>query len=101
MAQMTILTSQKETFSMICAESLCCGTPIIGFKAGAPETIALPEYSYFYEFANIMALFIKVKEMLYTDSYDANQISEIAKETYSAKRMAKNYLSLYKELINV
>ena len=39
----TILVSKAETFSMPVAESLCCGTPVVGFKAGGPEQIALPE----------------------------------------------------------
>ena len=48
-ADITILTSKKETFSMVCAESLSCGTPIVGFKAGAPEQISLSDYSNFVE----------------------------------------------------
>ena len=42
MADVTLLTSKKETFSMIVAESLCCGTTVVGMKAGGPESIALP-----------------------------------------------------------
>lgn len=38
MADVTLLTSKKETFSMIVAESLCCGTPVVGFKAGEAGT---------------------------------------------------------------
>jgi len=50
MADLTVLVSKKETFSMICAESLACGTPVVGFKAGAPETISLQEFSTFVEY---------------------------------------------------
>ena len=46
LADVTLLTSEKETFSMVCAESLCCGTPVVGFQAGAPEGISLPAVSY-------------------------------------------------------
>lgn len=46
-ADVTLLTSYRESFSMVTAESLCCGTPVVGFKAGAPETIAIPECSEF------------------------------------------------------
>ena len=39
LADMTLLTSRKETFSMVTVESLCCGTPVVGFRAGGPEQI--------------------------------------------------------------
>ena len=31
---LTLITSQRETFSMPVAESLCCGTPVVGFDTG-------------------------------------------------------------------
>ena len=54
---------------MICAESLCCGTPVIGFRAGAPERIALKEYSDFVQYGDLNSLKEKVMEYL------KNQIS--------------------------
>jgi glycosyltransferase involved in cell wall biosynthesis len=39
MADCFVICSDKETFSMTCAESLCCGTKVAGFKAGGPESI--------------------------------------------------------------
>ena len=38
-ANVFVLFSQKETYSLTCAEALCCGTPIVGFRCGAPETV--------------------------------------------------------------
>lgn len=46
-AVLTIITSKREAFSMSVAERLCCGTPVIGFAAGEPESIALEEFSEF------------------------------------------------------
>lgn len=53
MADVTVIASKKETFSMIVAESLCSGTPVVGFKAGGPEQIAIPEYSQFVEYGDL------------------------------------------------
>lgn len=98
MADMTIITSKRETFSMICAESLSCGTPVVGFKAGAPEQISLQEYSEFVEYGDI----IKLKKVIcrWIDKKDAikKDISNIAKEYYCKKNMCREYEKLYNTL---
>jgi glycosyltransferase involved in cell wall biosynthesis len=39
-ADAVLLTSKKETFSMVTVESLCCGTPVVGSAVGGiPEII--------------------------------------------------------------
>ncbi len=64
MADITILTSKTETFSMVCAESLSCGTPVVGYKAGGPESIALLEFSEFVEQGNVDKLEDTVRKWL-------------------------------------
>ena len=98
MADMTLLTSRKETFSMVTAETLCCGTPVVGFKAGAPEIIALEDYSEFVEHGNIDMLYSAVKRMLERNT-DGTQIAEQAK-VYSKETMTKNYMEIYRELLD-
>ena len=98
MADVTVLTSKKETFSMICAESLCCGTPIVGFKAGGPEQISLPEYSSFVEYSDVDALHSAVCEMLERGLSKA-EISVPAKEAYSKQSMVNSYINTYNALI--
>ena len=96
MADLTVLASKKETFSMICAESLCCGTPIVGFEAGAPETISLPEYSEFVEYGNVDLLKNSVEKWLAKSDFDKEKISELAKKRYSAEKMTEGYIEVYK-----
>lgn len=95
MADVTLLTSKKETFSMICAESLCCGTPMVGFEAGAPETISLKEYSQFSEYGNVDKLKENVDAALY-EIWDQEKISEKAVVMYDKRVMYENYLEVYK-----
>ena len=98
-AKLTVLVSRKETFSMVTAESLCCGTPVVGFKAGGPETIAIPEYSRFVEQANTPALAKALEEMLDID-FNHQEISDKAREIYSPMAMALQYIDAYENLLN-
>lgn len=98
MADLSVITSKKETFSMPVAESLCCGTPVVGFKAGGPETIAIPQYSEFAEYDDTDALediILKFKDI----SFDKKAVSAEAVEKYSKQRMAEEYIDLYEELL--
>ncbi|MFP5114106.1 glycosyltransferase [Bacillaceae bacterium C204] len=100
MADLTIISSKRETFSMICAESLACGTPVVGFKAGAPEQISLPEYSEFVGYGDLDSLERIVREWIERKSAVDNLIIEKAQGNYSKEKMCMDYLTLYKELVN-
>lgn len=97
-ADLSLMLSKKETFSMVVAESLCCGTPVVGFKAGGPETITIPEYSSFAENGNINQLSDAILAML---SKDINKevIAKEAKEKYSVAKISNEYLEIYKNLM--
>lgn len=97
MADVTLLTSKKETFSMVTAESLCCGTPVVGFKAGAPEQISIPEYSSFVDFGNIDLLREEVKKKILSNILIDKLILE-ANKKYSKNKMVVDYVGVYNEL---
>ena len=96
MSDVTVLTSKRETFSMIVAESLCCGTPIVGFKAGAPELIAINEYSDFVEYGDVYKLYTDAYQYLNT-SIEKNVISSKAFEKYEKRIMYMKYEKLYEK----
>lgn len=97
LADVTVLTSYRESFSMVTAESLCCGTPVVGFKAGAPETITIQEFSYFVEFGDLQSLVKAIDNML-NRNIDKEYLSEIAARKYDAEYMYSNYLSFYESI---
>lgn len=99
LASVTLLTSSRETFSMVTAESLCCGTPVIGFKAGGPESIAIPEYTSFVSHGDTDELERVVLDWIDFKSRNNSEISLEAKRLYSKENMVDNYLSIYKSLI--
>lgn len=90
-ADVTLLTSKKETFSMVTAESLCCGTPVVGFKAGAPEMIALPEWSAFVGHGDMDALYAKTQAFLQKEFV----MDDAAKTAYSRETMCDAYMKVY------
>ena len=96
MADVTLMTSRRETFSLVTAESLCCGTPVVGFKAGGPESVALKDHSRFVEFGDVDALIQAVNELLQMDP-DTSAISREA-AIYSKERMIDEYIDIYKSM---
>lgn len=95
MANVTLLTSKRETFSMICAESLCCGTPVVGFKSGAPEQISLSEYSEFVEYGDLVGLKKRVEVRLLETKKQKESLLKQSKEMYAEFTMVKGYLGVY------
>ena len=83
---------------MVTAESLSCGTSVVGFKAGAPETITIPEYSEFVDYGNINELEKAIRNTL-EKNYDKQTISDIARNKYDAETMYRNYLEYYKSIL--
>lgn len=98
MADLTVLASQKETFSMICAETLCCGTPIVGFRAGAPEQISLSDYSRFVEYGDVDALQSAARQFL-QEQWSKEDIARCARKVYAKDVMVENYMRVYNEML--
>ena len=97
MADVTLLTSKKETYSMVTAESLCCGTPVVGFRAGGPEQIAITEYSVFVEYGNLDALERAVRKVMQMKT-NKEIVSKEAVVKFGKNTMCNTYIEAYKEL---
>lgn len=99
-ADATVIASKRETFSMIVAESLCCGTSVVGYRAGGPESIAIESYCRFVDRSEgTSALADALKEML-SQQFDRVEISTEAIAKFSSQRMASNYINVYNYLLN-
>ena len=95
MSDVVVLTSKRETFSMICAESLCCGTPVVGFKSGGPESIALNKYTEFVQFGNMEELVKVTLTWIHKKNEIEKELSEKAIFKYSREHMFREYLDIY------
>lgn len=101
LANLTILTSKRETFGMACAESLACGTPVVGFKSGGTESIALDEYSEFVEYGDLNTLIETVKVWQGKKASLKSDIEIKAKERYSVERMASEFYEIYQNAMTL
>lgn len=102
MANVLLLTSAKETFSMVSAESLACGTSVIGFDSGAPKEVAPPRFGEFVPYGDLNAL-----EFLLRRTKDgqfamksAQECEEFAVSCYAKDVMVKAYEGIYQRLTN-
>ena len=98
-SRLSVLTSRRETFSMPCAESLCCGTPVVGFRAGAPEQIAMAEYSEFAEFGDLDSLEEMIRRWLNRADVDPQAVEREARKRYSVETMVQNFMEIYGRLL--
>ena len=94
-SDLSVITSKRETFCMPVAESLCCGTPVVGFKAGGPESIALSKYSRFVDFEDVDSLAQACIEMI-NMNINKETISREAISSYNKLRMTNEFIDCYK-----
>lgn len=100
LSNITLLTSKRETFSMVTAESLCCGTPVVGFEAGGPESIAILDYTSFVSYGKFEELESVILDWINFKSQNKYKISSEAKSLYSKDIMVKNYFSIYESMLS-
>lgn len=100
LADLFLLTSQSETFSLTTAESLACGTPVVGFDSGGPSEVAPEPFGYFVPYGKIDALLSLIVgaysgEVTLAKSDDC---IDYARRSFSSDRMCQDYLDLYQKI---
>ena len=97
-ADVFLLCSKKETFSMTCAEALACGTPVVGFNAGAPETIFIQPFAYFSEYGKVDLILEKIEYRL-SNPIDRSTIRRYAVSEFSQEKMCMEYENIYYSVV--
>lgn len=87
-ADSVVLLSKRETFSMVVAEALCCGTKVCGFKCGGAESIAIKPYGNFVEYSNIELL----SKLLTSENYSKEYIKKASFNAYNKAKITQQYL---------
>ncbi len=96
-ADVFLICSKRETFSMTCAEALCCGTPVAGLKSGAPETVFKEPYAVFVESRDVFQLKSVLTNRL-SHSINSCDVRNYGVNNFSKGQMFFSYLAVYREI---
>lgn len=96
-----LLPSEKETFSMVSAEALACGLPVIGFDSGAPREVAPPGYGSFVSYGDLDGLEALLREVRWNGGglRERSACVEFATAHYSVESMVAGYEAIYQRMI--
>ena len=96
-----MLPSAKETFSMVSAEALACGVPVIGFDSGAPLEVAPEGYGSFVPYGDLDAveLLVRAARQGRAGLKSADECVTFAQSRYSLEAMVMAYESIYQRTI--
>lgn len=90
----------EEAFGQTTIESLCCGTPVIGFDTGIiPEVIVNSKNGFICPNKTPDDLTIAIDTILKNlPSMDSSEISNSIRTAFKEKNQAKKYIELYKKV---
>lgn len=98
MADLCMICSERETFSLPCAEAMCCGTPVAGFRAGGPEETFAEPFARFCEYGNYDHLAEMIRLQL-LQGPEQKKCCEYGFENFSESAMNNKYLKHYCEIL--
>lgn len=94
-----ILNSYVETFSVVCAEALLCGIPVIATKCGGPEAFLNDSTGPLIEMDNTKELSRAMSQMkMNYSAYDKDHLKQIV-EVFSSKVIGGKFKALYDSVL--
>lgn len=97
-----ILPSLQDNLPNTVVESLCCGTPVVGFRiGGVPEMIDHMQTGYLAEVKNALSLANGIYNMLFFNSDEKrNEIRQTAIKKFAEDVVAQQYITVYGKAIS-
>jgi glycosyltransferase involved in cell wall biosynthesis len=96
-----VMNSNLETFSLICAEALCCGKPVVATRCGGPEDFLSEETGMLIETGNDVQLSEAMQRMIQQfRNYEASKLKMFATDHFSADKIGKMYADIYQDLLS-
>ena len=101
-ASFLIVNSHFETFSVVAAEALACGTPVLATKCGGIEEFILPEFGQLIPLNDYHALIDGIQYMqAHSKDYNKQSMRDFAQKQFSSTKIAQQFIELYKPLISI
>jgi glycosyltransferase involved in cell wall biosynthesis len=96
-----VIPSLEDNLPNTVIESLCCGTPVIGFPIGGiPDMVQDGENGYLCPEISVDALKNTIEKFLANPSvFDSEKIAKKAQEKYALEVQAKAYIDLYQKIL--
>jgi glycosyltransferase involved in cell wall biosynthesis len=99
-ADLFILPSLKETFSVATVEALATGTPVLATKCGGPEDFINPTNGILVEAGDPKALFVGLLRSIESlDSFDNERIARDARQKFSPHVVGEKYTKIYHKVL--
>ncbi len=101
-ADVFVIPSLMDNLPNTVLESLCCGTPVIGFDiGGVPDMVENEVNGYLCNEISVNSLKETIEKFLEnTKIFDTEKIAKEAQQKYSLSTQAKKYKNLFKQIMN-
>jgi len=96
-----VVSSTHETFSVVAAESLMCGRPVLSTRCGGPEEFITPQVGRLIEAGSVDALVEGLDWMLdHFRGFDPELLHEYAVERFAPEVVAGQILKVYRGVLD-
>ncbi|TVR36627.1 MAG: glycosyltransferase family 4 protein [Cryomorphaceae bacterium] len=96
-----VTNSYKETFSMVSAEAIAAGKPVVVTRCGGPEEWFAPSYGLMVEPGNDSELPSALLKMMSNyQNYPPEKLGENIRKQFSANEVLSAYRNCYQNLLN-
>ena len=97
-----IVNSNYETFSVVTAEALACGKPVVATRCGGPEIFITTENGLLISPNKKEELKNAVCDMMKNyDKYDSETLAKNIRQTYSKSKIGKDLLKMYETILRL
>ena len=93
-----VTNSNFETFSVVTAEAIACGRPVVATRCGGPEEFVTPEAGVLIDPGNHDQLVGALEYMLdHYEEYDRRALQEYAKSLFSSEVVADRMMGAFRQ----